>query len=67
MYSYPEESHRGPAIQSAVGYIGLTCEVLGVFYGRDHPLHGEEGRKVRRVGGDDDQCEKPPDATHYTS
>ena len=33
---------------------------------RRHPLHGEKGCKVGRVGGDDDQSEKPPDAAHYS-
>ena len=35
-------------------------------YRRGHPLHGEEGGQVGRVGGDDDEGEEPPDPTHNT-
>lgn len=39
------------------------CLVSQVIYGFDgdiHALHGEEGSQVGRVGGDDDQGERPP-------
>ena len=38
----------------------LPCKVLRRLYGRLHPLHGEEGRQVGRVGADHDQGEEPP-------
>lgn len=38
----------------------LVSQVIHGFDGDIHPLHGEEGCQVGRVGGDDDQGEGPP-------
>lgn len=47
-------------MDGAVFNIGLVSQVVGGFDGCFHPLHREEGSKVGRVGGDDDQSECPP-------
>lgn len=38
----------------------LVSQVIYGFNGDIHALHGEEGSQVGRVGGDDDQGERPP-------
>ena len=43
----------------------LPCKVLRRLYGRLHPLHGEEGRQVGRVGADHDQGEEPPEGRDH--
>lgn len=65
--SYPEKLFGGPRVQSAVGYLGLFCQVFCAFNRRDHPLDGQESSQVSGVGGDDDQREKPPNATNDAS
>lgn len=66
LMNYPEESHRASAIESPVCDIGLTGEIFGVFYRRDHSFHREKSRQIRRVRRDDDQGEEPPYAAHDT-
>ena len=58
-----QEGHRRPAVQGSVLYLGLAGEVVRGVDGGDHAVHGEEGRQVGRVGGDQDQGEEPPDST----
>ena len=65
--THPEELLGGAGVQSAVGDVGLLGQVLRALDGGNHPLHGEEGGQVGRVGRDDDEGEEPPDASHYPS
>lgn len=62
--THPEELLGGSGVQRAVGDVGLLGQILGALDGRNHPLHGEEGRQVGRVGRDDDEGEEPPDSAH---
>ena len=64
MGPYPEELLGGAWVQCPVGYLCLFGQILGTLYGWDHPLHGEEGCQVGRVGGDDDEGEEPPDTSN---
>ena len=64
MCPHPEELFGRASIQSAVGDLRLLGQVLSTLYGRDHPLHGEEGCQVGCIGGDDDEGEKPPNSSH---
>ena len=59
-----EEGHGGAVLHQPVLYLGLLGQVVGRVDGRLHALHGEEGRQVGRVGGDDDEGEEPPHAPH---
>lgn len=61
---YPEEGHGTSAIQGAIRDVCLTGEILRIFDRSYHPFHGKKRRQVGRVRGYDDQCEKPPYATH---
>ena len=62
--SHPEELLGGASFQGSVGDLRLLGQVLCALDGGHHPLHGEEGRQVGRVGGDDDEGEEPPHAPH---
>ena len=62
--AYSKECHGGSTLQCAVGDFALLGQILGRFDGRCHALDGEEGGQIGRVGRDDDEREKPPDATH---
>ena len=62
--THPEEGVGRPALPGSVSYVSLLGQVLHALYGRHHPLHRQKGRQVGRVGGDDDQGEEPPDASH---
>lgn len=58
--SYHEERHGAPSVDGAVLDVGLVGQVVRRLDGNLHPLDGQEGRQVGRVGGDDDQGERPP-------
>ena len=64
---YLEEGHCGSAPYSTVLDLSLLGQVVSVLDGGRHTLHGEEGGKVGRVGGNYDEGEEPPDTTHNTS
>lgn len=64
MCPHPEELFGGASIQGTVGDLRLLGQVLRTLYGRDHPLHSEEGCQVGCIGGDDDEGEKPPNPSH---
>ena len=59
-----EERHGGAPQHGAIVDVRLVSQVICILNGRGHPLHRQEGRQVCRVGGDQDQCEEPPDAAH---
>lgn len=61
-----EEGHGGAVLYHSILYLCLLCQVVSRVDGRLHPLHGEEGRQVCRIGGDDDECKKPPDSSYYS-
>lgn len=65
--THPEELLGGAGIQGAVCDVRLLGQILGALYGGNHPLHGEEGSQVSRVGGDDDEGEEPPHTSDYSS
>ena len=57
-----QELNGGAAVQGAVLDLSLTGQVVRRVDGGHHPVHGEEGRQVGRVGGDQDEREEPPDS-----
>lgn len=59
-----EEDHGGAILYNPVFYLCLLGQVISRIDRRFHPLHGEEGSQVCRVGGDDDECKKPPDSSY---
>ncbi len=65
--TYPEELFGGAWVKSTICYVCLLGQVLSALNGRHHPLHSEESSQVGRVGGDDDESEKPPHSTHDAS
>lgn len=60
LWSYHEERHGAAPVDGAVLYVGLVGQVVGRLDGNLHPLDGQEGCQVGRVGGDYDQGERPP-------
>lgn len=58
--SYHEEGHGAPPVDGAVLDVGLVGQVVRRLDGDLHPLDGQEGCQVGRVGRDDDQGESPP-------
>ena len=44
-----EEGHGAAATQGSIGNLLLSGQVLGVLYGGDHLVHGEEGGQVCSV------------------
>lgn len=60
-HPYHKESHGAASVDSPVLYVGLVSQVVGRLDGNLHPLDGQEGCQVGRVGGDDDEGEEPPD------
>lgn len=64
MSAHHEELFGGARVKGSVGDLRLLGQVVGTLDGGNHPLHGEERSQVRRVGGDDDEGEKPPDTSH---
>ena len=61
-FGVPKEGHGRAAAKRSVRNVLLLGQVLGVLDRRDHAFDCEEGRKVGRVGRDDDQGEEPPNA-----
>lgn len=59
-HTYHEEGHGTSSLNSAVLDVRLIGQVVGRFDRDLHPLNRQERRKVRRVGGDDDQRKGPP-------
>ena len=62
-----EEAVGGAAAVGAVLDLGLLGQVLGRVDGRGHLGAGEEGGEVSSVGGDHDEGEEPPHASHHAS
>lgn len=58
--SHHEERHGAAAVDGAVLNVGLVGQVVRRLDGNLHPLDGQESCQVGRVGGDDDQGERPP-------
>lgn len=47
-------------MDGAILDVGLVGQVVRGLDGDFHPLDGQEGGQVGRVGGDDDEGEEPP-------
>ena len=62
--TYLEEVLGGAVFDDTVFDLCLLGQVIRGLNGRLHPLHGEEGSQVGRVGGNDDEGEEPPHAAH---
>lgn len=56
-----EEGHGGAAVHGSVLDVGLSGQVVCALDVHRHALDGQEGGQVSGVGGDDDECEEPPD------
>lgn len=64
LITHLEELLCGAAFPHAVLHIGLFGKVVCILDRRNHPLDREEGGQIRRVGGDQDEGEEPPNAAH---
>ena len=62
-----EECHRGSPAESAVGNFFLSGQVLCIFYWRNHFIHCEKCCQVGGVRAYDNESEKPPDGSNYSS
>lgn len=65
--SYLEECHCGTVLHHPIWDFSLFGQVIGWIYGRFHPLHSEKSSQIGCIGGNDDEGEEPPDASHYSS
>lgn len=52
---------------TAVFDFGLFCQVFGSFNWRHHLLNREKSCQVSGVGGNNNECKKPPDSGHHPS
>lgn len=62
--AYSKKSHGRTAVQSTVGYFGLTGQIFSVLYGRDHSFDRKKSSQIGGVRGNNDESEKPPSRTH---
>ena len=65
--SHLKELFGRPVIKSSIGYFGLFSQIIRRLNGCKHSLYCQEGCKVGRVGGYDDESEKPPNAPNYSA
>lgn len=63
---YLEKRRRGSGHDAPVLYLGLSRQVVDVFYGKLELLVDQEGGHVGRVEGHDDQREEPPGDGHQS-
>lgn len=64
---YPEEFFGWPGVQRPISDLCLFSKVLSTLNGRNHSLHRQKGSQVGSIWWDNDQSEKPPHSSNYST
>lgn len=63
--THPEEGCCRATPKCAILDLGLLGQIFCTLYGRVHSLDSEESSQVGSVGGDHNEGEEPPHASHH--